>query len=63
MLAAAAVGLHPSIPEAAAAMSGTGAEYRPDDARAQTYDGLYAVYRELYPRLRDVFAELRAATP
>ena len=62
MLAAAAVGLHPSIPEAARAMSATGAEYLPDDDRATTYDGLYAVYREIYPRLKDVYAELRAAS-
>jgi xylulokinase len=61
MLAAAAVGLHPSIREAAVAMSGTGAEYRPDERRAQVYDRLYAVYRELYPRLKDVFAGMSAA--
>jgi xylulokinase len=62
MLAAAAVGLHPSIREAAVAMSGTGAEYRPDEGRAQVYDRLYGVYRELYPRLGDVFAGLAEAT-
>jgi xylulokinase len=61
MLAAAAVGLHPSIREAATAMSGTGAEYRPDEGRAQTYDRLYGVYHELYPRLKDVFAGMSAA--
>jgi hypothetical protein len=38
MLAAAAAGIHPSIPDAARAMSSTGAEYVPDDARAKTYD-------------------------
>ena len=32
--------------------------YRPDPDRARTYDGLFGVYRQLYPRLRDVFAEL-----
>ena len=63
MLAAAAVGLHPSIKEAARAMSGTGAEYHPDDARSQTYDGLYKVYKQLYPQLKDVFAQLKEATP
>lgn len=61
MLAAAAVGLHPSIRDAAAAMSGTGAEYRPDEGRAETYDRLYAPYRELYPRLKDVFAAMNEA--
>jgi xylulokinase len=62
MLAAAAVGLHPSIPEAATAMSGTEAEYVPDEGRAQRYDRLYGAYRQLYPQLKDVFAELKAAT-
>jgi xylulokinase len=62
MLAAAAVGLHPSIPEAATAMSGTEAEYVPDEGRAQRYDRLYGAYRELYPQLKGVFAELKAAT-
>ena len=59
MLAAAAVGLHPSIREAAVAMSGTGAEYVPGEARAQ-YDHYYGIYRQLYPRLQGVFAELAA---
>ena len=58
MLAAAAVGLHPTLRAAVAAMSGTGAVYRPDPDRARTYDRLFGVYRQLYPRLRDVFAEL-----
>ena len=62
MLAAAAVGLHPSIREAATAMSDTGAVYLPHDGRAATYDGLYRVYRQLYPRLKDVFAELSEVT-
>ena len=61
MLAAAAVGLHPAIRDAAQAMSATGAEYVPDEKRAQTYDALYAGYRELYPRLKDVFAQLKSA--
>ena len=61
MLAAAAVGLHPSIREAAVAMSGTGAEYQPDEGRAEVYDRLYGVYREIYPRLKDVFAAMNEA--
>lgn len=63
MLAAAAAGLHPSIRDAAVAMSSTGAEYRPDERRAARYDQLYGAYREIYPRLRDVFAQLRADVP
>ena len=30
----------------------------PAKKRARTYDRLFGVYRQLYPRLRDVFAEL-----
>jgi xylulokinase len=58
MLAATAVGLHPSLRAAVTAMSGTGAVYRPEPDGARTYDRLFGVYRQLYPRLRDVFAEL-----
>ena len=43
-------------------MSDTGAVYLPNDGRAATYDGLYGVYRQLYPRLKDVFAELSEVT-
>ena len=57
-----AAGLYPSIPEAARAMAATGAEYLPDDDRARTYDGLYAVYRDIYPRLKDTYAALREAS-
>jgi xylulokinase len=62
MLAAAAAGIHPSIPDAARAMSSTGAEYVPDDARAKTYDGFYNAYRKLYPQLKEVFADLKQAS-
>lgn len=58
MLAAAAVGLHPDVVAAARAMSDTGTEYRPDPDRAATYDRLHRVYCDLYPRLKDLFAEL-----
>ena len=58
MLAAVGAGLHATIADAAAAMSGTRETYSP---RAATiYDDLYGVYRGLYPRLRDSFAELGA---
>ncbi|GAA1910078.1 xylulokinase [Nocardioides marmoribigeumensis] len=62
MLAAAAVGIHESIPAAAAAMSGTAKSYEPDPVRARTYDRLYEVYRDIYPSTRDLFARLAEAT-
>ena len=62
---------HPKLPgtvhtaaeeiEAAAAMSGTGRSYPPDPARADAYDRLYEVYRDIYPSLRPLFARLSAA--
>ena len=61
MLAAAAVGIHPSITEAAAAMSRTGRTYHPDPAASEVYERLYAVYRDIYPALRPVFSRLAAA--
>ncbi|GGQ29890.1 L-ribulokinase [Actinomadura coerulea] len=47
--AAVAAGAHPDVPEAAAAMGRVvTAAYVPDPARADTYDLLYAEYRELH---------------
>lgn len=60
MLAAAAVGIHESIPSAAKAMSGTGVAYEPG-ASAAAYERLYGVYREIYPSNREVFAKLAEA--
>ena len=62
MLAAAAVGIHPSIPVAAEAMSGTSAAFEPDPVTASTYDRLYDVYRDIYPSTRELFVRLAEAT-
>lgn len=62
MLAAAAVGIHESIPAAAAAMSGTLKSYDPDPVRASAYDRLYEVYRDIYPSTKTLFARLAEAT-
>jgi sugar (pentulose or hexulose) kinase len=61
MLAAAATGIHGSIPAAAKAMSATAAHFEPDPGRSATYDRLYEAYRDIYPSLRSVFAKLAAA--
>lgn len=62
MLAAAAVGIHGSIAEAAAAMSGTSRRHEPHPATSSTYDRLYSVYRTIYPSLAQVFGDLAKAT-
>ena len=61
MLAAAAVGLHGSIEEAAAAMSGTSRRHEPVRRSAAAYDRLFAVYRDIYPSLAPLFARLAEA--
>ncbi len=59
MLAAVGAGLHADLAEAAASMSGVRQAYRPQEPARSAYDGFYDIYRQLYPRLRDTFAELR----
>jgi xylulokinase len=62
MLAAAATGMHGGIREAAAAMSGEGDRFEPDEKRAEFYDRLYTdVYKEIYPRLAPLFPALAEA--
>ncbi len=61
MLAATAIGLHASLHDAAAAMSGTAAVFTPDPERIEVYDRLYAVYRDVYPALQGLFPRLAAA--
>ncbi len=61
MLAAAAVGIHESIPAAAKAMSGTGVAYEPESAAAAVYERLYDLYCDIYPSNRAVFAKLAEA--
>ena len=62
MLAAAALGLHASITDAAAAMSGTARRHEPEQATADRYDALYSVYRDIYPCLGPIFGRLADAT-
>lgn len=62
ILAAAAIGSHDGIREAAAAMTGTVGEFEPNPATAEVYDAIFDVYRDIYPANRDVFARLAEAT-
>ena len=43
-------------------MSETGAVYLPHDGAPPPTTGRYSVTRQLYPRLREVFAELSEVT-
>ena len=54
MLAAAAAGRAADPASAAAMIAAPAARHDPDGASAAAYDDAYRVYRELYPRLRDL---------
>jgi xylulokinase len=62
MMAAAAVDDSSALREVATMMSGEGASYEPDEERAAFYDRMYnGVFKELYPRLSDLFPTLAEA--
>jgi len=54
LIAGAAVGLYPSLPEACRRTVRLGAEMTPDAGRAETYRALYTLYGATYPAVRDV---------
>jgi sugar (pentulose or hexulose) kinase len=58
IVAAVAVGAHPSLPEACAAMTSTGRTVQPDPGRGAHYAQLRAVHEQLYPQLRELMATL-----
>jgi xylulokinase len=62
ILAAAAVGIHPDVPQAAAAMTHLQSDpVRPDAARRERYARLYEdVYRHLFPALQPYLRALAA---
>jgi xylulokinase len=61
MLAAVAAGWYGSPSAAARAMEGAERErHQPDPSRAARYAELLAIYRSLYPALRESFARLAA---
>ena len=57
ILAAVGAGWYASVPEASAAMVEVTSTTEPGP-HAGAYDGAYAVYRSLYPALKDAFADL-----
>ncbi len=60
VVAAAGVGLYPSIEAAVATMVQQGATYQPQRALAPRYDALYRIYLDLYPALKASFQALAA---
>ncbi len=61
LLAGVGAGLYPSIADACAATIRTTTSVEPDPDARERYERAYALYRELYPALRDSFA--RASEP
>ena len=62
MMAADAMDDSSDLREVAATMSGEGASYEPDEQRSAFYDRIYNdVFKELYPRLSDLFPALAEA--
>jgi xylulokinase len=62
MMAAATMDDTDDLREVAAKMSGEGASYEPDEKRSALYDRIYNdVFKELYPRLADLFPALAEA--
>jgi len=62
VVAAAGVGLYPSIEAAVTAMVQPGATYQPQPTVATRYDALYQIYLDLYPALRSSFKALAAVS-
>ena len=60
LLAGVGAGLYPDVPAACRASVCFGTEQRPDPAASAQYEPFYAVYRALYPALRETYAALAA---
>jgi xylulokinase len=62
VLAVAASGDRPPLARAASAMAAFGRTVQPRPATAARYDQMFAVHRQIYPALRDVFTQLAGLT-
>lgn len=63
ILAAVAVGWYADVRSAAAAMTGTGARFTPDEEKQAVYDTLYReVYQPLFPTLQPLLHRLTKLT-
>jgi sugar (pentulose or hexulose) kinase len=62
VLGAVALGWFPSTIAAATEMGRIDKTWSPDPERHQFYTSLFDIYKELYPRLQDLFAKLQRVT-
>jgi xylulokinase len=58
VLAGTAAGVYASVDEGVARTVNTGDAFEPDSKRSSVYDARYAVYRDIYPALRNVSVRL-----
>jgi ribulose kinase len=58
MLGSVAAGIHRDLVAAAAAMCGTGDEYRPDPPAVAEYATLRSIHRQLYSALEPTYRRL-----
>jgi xylulokinase len=58
LLAGAGVGLIGDLPALAVAAARTRRTYEPDPAQHESYRRLFGIYKQLYPRLKDLYREL-----
>jgi sugar (pentulose or hexulose) kinase len=58
ILAAVGTGWYKTTTEAASAMCHTGSTWIPNEKRHRFYTGLFDIYKELYPRLQDLYGKL-----
>lgn len=63
LLAGVAIGVWPSVAEAAARLVTILDRFEPDTARHRAYTERYRLYRQLYPALREIHHGLRGLTP
>jgi len=63
VLAQVGAGLAPDVATASSAMGRLGATVQPRADVTARYEHLFAVQQQIYPRLREVFADLAALQP
>ena len=62
LLAGVGAGVYGSVPEACAAVIKYGPAQQPDEERHRRYGEFYGLYRQLYPALKPLYAQLGTLT-
>ena len=62
MVTATGIGLYPTLEEAARSMHRRGRVFTPQNGNRDIYDGLFKIYRRIYPRLKGVYNDIQKIT-